>query len=104
MAHRCVDWTVSPPTRKTPLVVLSYGDTHVYATVPEELEALGDVARTEFGLGDVKLEFYSSCVNLCSDAPARIGPPVWEHIRPFVGCISVVVNSISSEPGQVYLV
>ena len=38
MAHNCVDWSTRPPTRKTPLLVLSRGDVHVYTLVPHELK------------------------------------------------------------------
>ena len=34
MGHNCTDWTTTPPSRKTPLLILSYGECLVYATVP----------------------------------------------------------------------
>ncbi|KAF9235262.1 hypothetical protein BU15DRAFT_78180 [Melanogaster broomeanus] len=96
MAHHCVDWTSSPPTRKTPLLILNWGNDHVYTTVPKELRSLEGVVRKEFGLGNVELEFSSSCVNLCNGVPARISESVWEHIRPYIGCVSVAVRGLLS--------
>lgn len=57
MAHNCTDWTVSPPTRKIPLLVLSRGDDRVYTTVPKELKAssrLRVVASTVDRISDTR--------------------------------------------------
>jgi len=35
MSHNCIDWTTVPPTRKSLLLILSYGNCHLYATVPK---------------------------------------------------------------------
>ncbi|KAG9312251.1 hypothetical protein JVU11DRAFT_7553 [Chiua virens] len=71
MAHNCLDWSSNPPTRKIPLLVLTRGNDQVYTPVPQEFEAsrhpvLEQVARKEFHLGDAKIFFSSSCVNLCN--------------------------------------
>ncbi|KIJ66100.1 hypothetical protein HYDPIDRAFT_27293 [Hydnomerulius pinastri MD-312] len=94
MGHNCVDWTAGSPARKLPVLVLSWGDDHVYATVPKDFKALAEVARKEFSLGNCELEFYSSCINLCSDTPARISENAWEHISPYIGCVSVAVRGL----------
>ncbi|KIK97639.1 hypothetical protein PAXRUDRAFT_824749 [Paxillus rubicundulus Ve08.2h10] len=94
MAHSCVDWTTTHPTRKTPLLILSWGSDSVYTIVPAEFKTLEKVAREEFGFGNVEIEFSSSCVNLCNGIPARISASVWEHISPYIGCISVAVRDL----------
>ncbi|KAF8845939.1 hypothetical protein BDN67DRAFT_960583 [Paxillus ammoniavirescens] len=96
MAHSCVDWTTTPPTRKTPLLILSWGSDSVYTIVPAEFKTLEEVAREEFGFGNVEIEFSSSCVNLCNGIPARISESVWEHMSPYIGCISVAVRGLPS--------
>ncbi|KIJ06381.1 hypothetical protein PAXINDRAFT_103389 [Paxillus involutus ATCC 200175] len=96
MAHSCVDWTTTPPTRKTPLLILSWGSDSVYTVVPAEFKTLEEVAREEFGFGNVEIEFSSSCINLCNGIPARISESVWEHITPYIGCISVAVRGLPS--------
>ena len=35
MGHNCTDWKTTPLGRKTPLLILSHGEYHVYATVPK---------------------------------------------------------------------
>lgn len=93
-AHQCVDWSRSPPARKLDVLVLSYGDTHVYAVVPKLFKDLDRLAREEFNLGDARLEFYSSCIKLCNvDIPARIGEHVWEYISSLIGCLLVVART-----------
>ena len=107
MGHNCTDWTTTPPSRKTPLLILSYGEYHLYATVPRTftvsltilalviffmvvtLQALEELARKKFELGTSDIEFYSACMNLCNDVPARIDDDVWEHVTPYIGCIMV---------------
>ncbi|KIJ59672.1 hypothetical protein HYDPIDRAFT_118303 [Hydnomerulius pinastri MD-312] len=90
MVHNCMDWTLTPPLRKSPLLVLSWGDVHVYTKIPEQFEALVAFARKKFDLETSELEFYSSCVNFCSEVPADVTQDVWEHIAPYIGCITVV--------------
>ena len=53
------------------------------------LQALEELARKKFGLGSSDIEFYSACMNLCNDVPARIDDNVWEHVTPYIGCITV---------------
>jgi len=107
MGHNCTDWTTTPPSRKTPLLILRYGESHLYATVPGTftvslaipalvvslmvvtLQALEELARKKFGLGTSDIEFYSACMNLCNEVPARIDDDVWEHVTPYIGCIMV---------------
>ncbi|KAI9568922.1 hypothetical protein HD554DRAFT_2314003 [Boletus coccyginus] len=92
MIHDCTDWTTTPPTRKTPLLILTRGDERVYTSVPKEFKTLEQVARREFDLGDVGIHFSSSCVNLCDGLPARITENAWEHISPYIGCATVQVS------------
>ncbi|KAF9222430.1 hypothetical protein BS17DRAFT_818738 [Gyrodon lividus] len=74
----------------------------VVVVVVVEGKTLEEVARKEFGLGNVEIEFSSSCVNLCNGIPARISESVWEHTRPYIGCISVAVRGLlsSSQPAE----
>ncbi|KAF8132047.1 hypothetical protein EV363DRAFT_1329710 [Boletus edulis] len=91
MAHNCIDWTTTPPARKVPFLVLSYGDDRVYTSVPKELKTLEDIARKEFNLGDADIKISSSCMNLCGGLPARITESAWEHMSPYVGCATIEV-------------
>jgi len=52
-------------------------------------QALEELARKKFELGHTEIEFYSSCMNLCNDHLARIDDDVWEHVTPYIGCVSV---------------
>lgn len=56
------------------------------------LQALEELARKKFGLGTSDIEFYSACMNLCNEVPARIDRDVWEHAAPYIGSIMVVVR------------
>ncbi|KIJ60247.1 hypothetical protein HYDPIDRAFT_43488 [Hydnomerulius pinastri MD-312] len=94
MVHNCMDWTLTPPMRKSPVLVLSWGDVHVYTKIPEQFEALVAFARKKFNLERSELEFYSSCVNFCSEVLAEVTQDVWEHIAPYIGCITVVEKNI----------
>ncbi|KAI6029409.1 hypothetical protein BKA83DRAFT_4218545 [Pisolithus microcarpus] len=91
--HQCVDWSRNPPARKLDVLVLSHGDTHIYAVVPKLFKDLDRLAREEFNLGGADLEFYSSCIKLCNvDVPARIGEHVWEYISSLIGCLFVIAR------------
>ncbi|KIJ59655.1 hypothetical protein HYDPIDRAFT_43904 [Hydnomerulius pinastri MD-312] len=93
MVHNCVDWAINTPRRKLPLLLLSWGDAHVYTLVPEQFEALVALAKKKFGLETSELEFYSSCINFCSDALAEVSQDVWELVAPYIGCITVIEKS-----------
>jgi len=113
MGHNCTDWTTTPPSRKTPLLILRYGESHLYATVPRTftvsltipalvislmvvaLQALEELARKKFGLETSDIEFYSACMNLCNEVPARIDDDVWEHVTPYIGCIMVAQKTVT---------
>ena len=53
------------------------------------IQALEELARNKFGLGTSDIEFYSACMNLCNDVPARIDDDIWKHVTPYIGCIIV---------------
>ncbi|KAL4081176.1 hypothetical protein J3A83DRAFT_4367610 [Scleroderma citrinum] len=89
MLHNCTDWSTVPPTRKTPLLILSYDDCRLYATVPKSFHDLKRLVWKKFGLEPTEIEFYSSCMNLCDGLLARIDDDIWEHIAPYIGCITV---------------
>ncbi|KAH7885638.1 armadillo-type protein [Phlebopus sp. FC_14] len=95
MVHGCVNWTADVPARKTQLMVLSFGNAHIYAKVPSLFEDLETLARTKFGLDRANLGFYTSCINFCSDSLAEITSDVWEYAAPFVGCITIVEKTPS---------
>jgi hypothetical protein len=47
MAHNCIDWTATPPTRKIPLLILTRDDDRVYTIVPKDLKASFDPYDSE---------------------------------------------------------
>ncbi|KAI6009866.1 hypothetical protein EDC04DRAFT_2772314 [Pisolithus marmoratus] len=99
--HQCIDWSRSPPARKLDVLVLSHGDTHVYAIIPKLYKDLDRLAREEFNLGDADLEFYSSCIKLCNvGVPARIGEHVWEYISSLIGCVFVIAREPTRKPAR----
>ncbi|KAL4081191.1 carbohydrate-binding-like protein [Scleroderma citrinum] len=57
---------------------------------------LEELTKKKFGLEPTDIEFYSSCMNLCEDLPARIDSDVWEHVMPYIGCITVTQKSAQS--------
>jgi len=65
----------------------------VISLLGDALQALQELARKKFGLGNSDIEFYSACMNLCNEVPARIDRDVWEQAAPYIGCIMVVARN-----------
>ena len=71
MPHDCINWTTDPPTRKTPFLILSRGDDHVYTIVPKDLKASLD----PYGLASTIL--FDRFLDATSNSQGRVRPRRW---------------------------